>query len=86
MDDPDVWMRASTLENGIKYYAYVLLYVENCFVISEKAEDILQKDIGKYFELKEESISTIPLTWWANESICTRELRQGMVLWICKIS
>ena len=54
--DPNIWMCASTRADGTKYYEYVLLYVEDFLVISDKARDILKKDIGLCFELKEESI------------------------------
>ena len=40
---PDLWMYASTLVDGEKYYEYVLMYVHNCLVVSEKSEDTLQK-------------------------------------------
>ena len=43
-------------ENGEEYYEYVLLYTDNCLVISERANSVLRGEIGKYFELKEESI------------------------------
>lgn len=54
--DPDVWMRPAVRTDKSEYYEYVLLYVDDCLVLSEKAEDIIRKEIGKYFELKEESI------------------------------
>ena len=38
------------------YYKYVLLYVDDTLVISKNLEKILQEEIGRYFELKEESI------------------------------
>ena len=31
--DPDVWYRASTKPNGYKYYAYILVYVDNVLII-----------------------------------------------------
>ena len=54
--DPDVWMREATRKSGEKYYEYVLLYTDDCLVISERAESILRDEIGRYFDLKEESI------------------------------
>ena len=54
--DPDVWMRPAEKSDGTTYYEYVLLYVDDVLVISENAEEILREEIGKYFELKEESI------------------------------
>ena len=54
--EPYVWMRAATNPDGEEYFEYVLLYVDNCLVISHKAEAILREEIGKHFKLKEESI------------------------------
>ena len=54
--DPDVWMWAGVKLDGIMCYEFVLLYVDDALVISENAEKILREEIGKYFELKEESI------------------------------
>ena len=54
--DPDVWMRAAKKANGTPYWEYVLLYTDDALAISENAENILRKEIGRYFELKAESI------------------------------
>ena len=55
--DPDVWRRESVRADGkTKYYEYVLLYTDDCLVISDRADGVLRKEIGHYFELKEESI------------------------------
>ena len=56
LSDPDVWMRLAEKLDGTTYYEYVLLYMDDALVISENAEEILREEIGKYFELKEESI------------------------------
>ena len=42
--------------DGSPYYEYVLLYTDDALVISERGEQILRAEIGRYFELKEESI------------------------------
>ena len=54
--EPDVWMRPALRTDKSEYYEYVLLYVDNCLVLSEKAKDNIRKEIGKDFDLKEESI------------------------------
>ena len=37
--EPDVWMRESVREDGFtKYYKYVLLYTDDCLVISNRGE------------------------------------------------
>ena len=54
--DPDVWYRPATKKDGSQYYEYVLLYVDDCLVISENAEAIVRKEIGEHFKLKEDSI------------------------------
>jgi hypothetical protein len=38
------------------YYEYVLLYVDDVLVISERAEKVLRTEIGQHFVLREESI------------------------------
>ena len=50
-------MRESVRKYGVtKYYEYVLLYTDDCLVISDRGEDVLRNEIGKYFSLKESSI------------------------------
>lgn len=56
--DPDVWIRPAEKEDGSEYYEYVLLYVDNCLVLSENPEYIIRDQIGKYFTIKEESIGS----------------------------
>ena len=52
--DSNVWFRLSKRSTREEYYEYVLLYVDDVLVISEKAEAVLRKEIGKYWVLKEE--------------------------------
>jgi len=54
--NPDVWFRQSKQTTGEEYYEFVLLYVDDVLCISDRAEDVLQKEIGQHFILKEESI------------------------------
>ena len=54
-NDPDVWMRPTTQNDDVLVYDYVLLYINNCLVVSGNVEDILKKKIGKYLELKSNS-------------------------------
>ena len=55
--DPDVWTRESVRKYGsTKYYECVLLYTDDCLVISYQGETVLCKEMGKYFNLKESSI------------------------------
>ena len=41
--DPDLWMKAEVREDGFKYYAYVLCYVDDVFSISHNAEEVLNR-------------------------------------------
>ena len=54
--DPDVWMRPAIKSDGTKVYDYVWLYVDDALVVSENAVSILRNELGRYFELKEESM------------------------------
>ena len=50
-------MRKSVQEDGItKYYNYVMFYTDDCLLISDCSEAVLQNDIGNYFSLKDSSI------------------------------
>ena len=54
--DPDVWMRPGVKSNGLVYWEYVLLYTDDILAVSENGERIIRDEIGKYFELKPDSI------------------------------
>ena len=54
--DPEVWMQEHTSPKGESYWEYVLLYVDDCLIDSHWGYDILRKEIGVHFKLKEESI------------------------------
>jgi len=54
--DPNLWMkRAVRPDDGLDYWMYVLLYVNDCMAISHNAEAELHK-IDKYFPMKKCSI------------------------------
>ena len=54
--DTDIWMREATKTDGTDYCEYVLLYVDDCLLVSKHGEKILIEEIGNYFKLKEKSI------------------------------
>lgn len=60
--DLDVWMREATKSYGAKHWENVLLaYVNDAIVVSERAEHVLQEEVGKCFELKEASIGLLDI-------------------------
>ena len=77
--DPDVWMWPGVKLDGIMCYEFVLLYVDDALVISENAEKILREDIGKYFELKEESIGCPSL--YLGGRVRQVKLKNGVDAW-----
>ena len=55
--DPDLWMKPMTRpEDGFKYYAYLLLYVDDCLSIHHDAEEALTEIHDRYFPMKPGSI------------------------------
>jgi hypothetical protein len=60
--DPDVWLRLSKQSTGEEYYKYVLLYVDDILVIFKNADNVLQREIGQQFVLREESIGPLSNT------------------------
>ena len=77
--DPDVWMRPAKKSDGSPYYEYVLLYVDDCLVISENAEDLLTNEIGRYFELKPNSVG--PPKIYLGGRLRKVELENGAKAW-----
>ena len=54
--DPDLWMRPMVRpSDGQKYYAYMLLYVDDCLLIHHDAENELRR-LDKFFAMKKGSI------------------------------
>ena len=77
--DPDVWCHATKRKNGENYYEYLLLYTDDTLVISERANSILQDKIGKYFDLKEESIGKP--SQYLGGKLHKVELENGTLCW-----
>ena len=54
--DPDLWMKKCVRpEDGFEYYAYILLYVDDCLTIHHDAIGVLN-ELDYYFKLKPGSI------------------------------
>ena len=78
--DPDGWMRESVRKYGSnKYYEYVLLYTDECLVISDRGENVLRMEIGTYFNLKKYSIG--PPTQYLGGKLREVELENGQKCW-----
>ena len=78
--DPDVWMRPAIKSDGSKCYDYVLLYVDDAFVVNENAESVLRNELGRYFELKEESIG--PRDHYLRGKVRKVQLENGVNAWV----
>ena len=77
--DPNAWMRQATKSDSTNYWEYVLLYVDDVLVISENDEKVLRGEIGKYFELKEESIG--PPSFYLGGKLREVKLDNGKDAW-----
>ena len=77
--DPDVWMRPMTRADGSQVYEYVLLYTDDCLVVSDNAEEILRKEIGRYFQLKPESIG--PPSLYLGGHLRKVQVESGLTAW-----
>jgi len=78
--DPDVWMRQSVRKDGTtKYWEYVLLYTDDCLVISDRGESILKDEINPLFELKKDSIG-VPSKYLGGK-LRMVELKNGQKCW-----
>ena len=77
--DPDVWYRVTTNSKGVRYYEYVLLYTDDALVVSDRGEDILRKEIGRHFKIKEESIG--PPSQYLGGKLRQVEMMNGQQCW-----
>ena len=77
--DPDLWMRKAKTADGSECYEYILLYVDDALAIGPNPEKLLREGIGKYFELKEESIG--PPTLYLGARMSQVVLANGVKAW-----
>ena len=77
--DPDVWMRPAIRSDGSKCYDHALSYVDDALVVSENAESIIRNELGRYFELKEESIG--PPDHYLGGKVRKVQLENGVNAW-----
>ena len=54
--DPDVWMRPAGKADGQGHYEFTSLHTDDVLCVSENPEQTIRTGVGKYFELKEESV------------------------------
>ena len=54
--DPVVWTIPAKKSDVTSYYEYILLYNDDALVVSQHSEETQRKNLGRYFELKEEYI------------------------------
>ena len=45
--DPEVWIWEAVKADRTQYWEYVLLYVDDCLVVSENGEKVLRNENGK---------------------------------------
>ena len=72
-------MRLAIKSDGSKCYDYDFLYVDDALVVSENAESILRNELGRYFELKEESIG--PPDHYLRGKVRKVQLENGVNAW-----
>jgi hypothetical protein len=56
LTDPDVWFRPATKPNGMQYYEYIFVYVDDILVLSMQLEQTM-KTLAKSYRLKDNSVS-----------------------------
>ena len=56
--DPIIWMKQAQKDDGIQYWQYILLHVDDVLVISHQPKKVILQEIGKYFVIKPGSLGT----------------------------
>ena len=77
--DPDVWMRPAVKSDGSEIWEYCLLYVDDMLVVSERGEEVIREEIGKYFVVKPDSIGPPSLYLGGHVRLVT--LENGVKAW-----
>ena len=92
--DPNLWMKLMTqTDDDMDYYAYMLLYVDDCLMISENATKELV-NLDHYFKVKKGSIgdpemylgAKLQLTKLPNRIVAWRLSASKYVQGACKMS
>ena len=79
LDDPDLWMRPEVHpSDGVSYYAYVLLYVDDISVVHHDAIDVLLR-LDKYFKMKPGLIGDPDV--YLGATIKQMRLANGIMAW-----
>ena len=47
LTDPDLWYKPISAPNGFKYYAYILVYVDEILIIDKKSTQFYENDQGE---------------------------------------
>jgi hypothetical protein len=77
--DRDLWMKAETLpHDGILYWAYILIYVDDILCVHHDPGSLLEK-LDEYFKMKEDSIQ-VP-TLYLGAKLKKTVLPNGVVAW-----
>ena len=74
-----MWRREATKSTVSKYYDYVLLYMDNFLVVSDRPGDILLKEIGKHFYVNKYSIG--PPSRYLGGKMRKVEILNGQEFW-----
>ena len=77
--DGDIWMRPAVKDSGEEYWEYVLLYVDDALCISQNGKHVLEKEIGKYFYIKDGSVG--PPTIYLGNKVSKVTLENGQQAW-----
>ena len=88
LNNPDAWMCEVVMDDGTKYYEYMLLYVDDTLCLSEHPKEALL-ELNKYFGLKKTKKGKPliePPTIYLGGKLSQVELPNGVVAWAASSS
>ena len=78
--DPDVWMRTAVKpSDGTEYWEYVLWYTDDALCVSHHPKEVLEKEIGKFWTLKKDSVR--PPNIYLGNKVSQVSLENGVKAW-----
>ena len=77
--DPDICMREYQKYYGTPVWEYVLIYVDDALIISNRGEDVIRKEFGKYFYAKDGYIE--PPSIYLGNKVSKVTIENGVGAW-----
>jgi hypothetical protein len=78
--EPGVWQHPAIKPDGTPYYTYICLYIDGCLCIDIFPQDIVTKEIGKFWTHKKNSVG--PPSIYLGNKVTKITLENDVTYWV----